>query len=250
MIFRQFVDPDRGCASYVVGCERGGHAAIVDPLADITPYVSAAAAHALRITHVIETHAHADHLSGASRLARLAGAPLLTHEPFASSSPHTDVEDEEEHEVGRVRLTFVHAPGHTIGSMAVIVRDRSRPDLPGRLLSGDTLLVGEVGRPEPELPSDGWCLAEMLYHSIFDRLLTLPDGVLVYPGHVSRVDGLDSSAARDHSTIAAERRACAAWRSRGPREFARRVLAGSRPLGPEPCAIRRRNLGFLSELHA
>lgn len=243
MIVRQFVDREGGCASYIVGCERGGQAAVIDPLADIGPYVAEAAARALRITHVVETHAHADHLSGAHGLSRLLGAPLLAHEAFAPGIPCGDVEDEEEHDLGAVRLTFLHAPGHTEGSLALLARDRSRPDRPGVLLSGDALLVVRIGRPEPEQPGGEWQLAEQLYHSVFGRLLALPDDVLLYPGHLSPVRGNGETAAGS-STIAALRRATAGLRAMGPSGFARAVSAEATPLGPGARAMRRRNLGY------
>jgi hydroxyacylglutathione hydrolase len=244
MIFRQFIAPHGGCASYLVGCERAGQSAVIDPLADVGPYLADAAALGLRITHVIETHAHADHLSGAYRLSRVTRAPLLTHEPLAAGVPHCDVEDEEEHEIGLARLTLLLTPGHTGGSLAVLVTDRARANGPPLLLSGDTLLVGEVGRPEPEAPGCERRLAEQLYDSVFERLLRLPDDVTLYPAHVSPGASNGGPAARSVSTIAVERRSSAALQLAQRSEFVRFVLAGVTPLADAAHETRRRNLGY------
>ena len=129
----------------------------------------------MRVTHIIETHVQADHLSGARRLAATARAPVLFHESAGVHFPHVDVADGEEHEMGNVRMTFLHTPGHTPDSLSILVTDRTRGPDPWFVLTGDTLFAGGVGRPDLSGHGAERALAEQLYDSVYTKLLKLPD---------------------------------------------------------------------------
>jgi len=182
MYFRQLRLPDMGCASYIVGDE--GVCAVVDPRWDaVAQYAGLARQNDLRITHIIETHTHADHVSGASRLAARSGTTVYIHRNAATTYPHQDLDDGDVITLGRVRMTVMHTPGHSMDSISLLVHDDTS-DAPDRLLSGDTLFVGEVGRPD--LHGDGAiALAEALYASLHTRVLQLDDRTEVFPGHLA-----------------------------------------------------------------
>lgn len=182
MYFRQLRLADIGCASYIVGGD--GACAVIDPRWDVVPqYIGLAGRQGLKITHIIETHTHADHVSGASRLAERTGASVHIHCQALTSYPHQDVNDGDEIAVGPARIMVMHTPGHSLDSVSLLVRDAEGND-PLRLLSGDTIFVGEVGRPD--LHGDGAAgLAELLYASLHERVLLLEDQVEIFPGHLA-----------------------------------------------------------------
>ena len=183
MYFRQLRLPDIGCASYIVGSE--GVCAVIDPRWDAVPHYSGLARQqGLRITHIIETHTHADHVSGATRLAARTGATILIHRAAQISYPHRDIEDGEEILLGTVRLFVLHTPGHSFDSISLLLQDTSDETLPPRLLSGDTLFVGEVGRPDLH-GTEASELAALLHTSLYERLLLLDDQTEVYPAHLA-----------------------------------------------------------------
>lgn len=182
MYFRQLRLSDIGCASYIVGGD--GVCAVIDARWDVVPqYQGLAGQQGLKITHIIETHTHADHVSGASRLAERTGATVYIHRQAQTGYPHQDVDDGDEIAVGPARILIMHTPGHSMDSISLLVRDAEGNDLP-RLLSGDTLFVGEVGRPDLHgVEAAG--LAELLYASLHERVLQLDDRVEVFPGHLA-----------------------------------------------------------------
>ncbi len=182
MIFRQFVDEDLGCASYLVGCEEAHEAVVVDPAYAIEPYLDEAEHRRLRLVRVIETHTHADHVSGHGRLALDHGVPVSIHRLAGAAYPHDPLEDAQTIDVGTVRLTVIHTPGHRPEHCCVAVTDRTRADEPWLLLTGDSLFVGDAARPDLAVGAEEG--AEGLFHSL-RHLLELPDGVEVYPGHVA-----------------------------------------------------------------
>lgn len=162
---------DRGCMSYVVGCEKTSAAIVVDPDDGlIDRYLATAAAHGLRIRTLLDTHTHADHFSALSELRDALGAPTAMHR--SSSAPFVDIhlEDGETLVVGELRLHVLHTPGHTADSICV--------RLPGRVLTGDTLLLGGTGRTD--LPTGD---PDALYDSLFGHLLKLDPELVVHPGH-------------------------------------------------------------------
>lgn len=158
----------------------------------------------MRITHVIDTHVHADHRSGGSELARRAAANYCLHESADVNIPFTPLHDRDEIELGNTRLSVVHTPGHSPDSICLLVTDRKRGTEPWFVLTGDTLFVGAVGRPD--LPGRAWENAAELYESLHERLLTLPGDLEIFPGHYSgSVCGVGLSG-KPSSTIAFERR--------------------------------------------
>jgi hydroxyacylglutathione hydrolase len=182
MYFRQLRLSDIGCASYIVGGD--GVCAVIDPRWDVVPqYTGLAGRQGLRITHIFETHTHADHVSGASRLAERTGATVYIHRQAQTDYPHQDVDDGDEIAVGPARIQVMHTPGHSMDSISLLVRDAAGTE-PPRLLSGDTLFVGEVGRPDLH-GAEAAGLAELLYASLHERLLQLDDRVEVFPGHLA-----------------------------------------------------------------
>lgn len=205
MIFRPFYYFDRGCAAYLFGCGSLGRCAVVDPRADdVESYMSFAASKSMRITHVLDTHVHADHRSGGWDLAQRVDASYCLHESADLHLPFTRLKDGEEVELGNTRVKVIHTPGHSPESVCLLVTDLKRGPDPWFVLTGDTLFVGAVGRPD--LPGRARENACELYASIHEKLLPLPDGIEVYPAHFSgSVCGAGLSG-KPMSTMAFERR--------------------------------------------
>ncbi len=204
MIFEQFYLGCLAHASYLIGSE--GVAAVVDPQRDVDIYLDAAREHGLRIEHIIETHLHADFVSGHGELAARTGATIYLGEGSGATFPHHAVCEGDEIAFGRVRLRFLQTPGHTLESVSVVVTDLERGDTPAAVLTGDTLFIGDVGRPDLSEGHTPQELARMLYGSLRDKILKLPDDTLVYPAHgAGSMCGRNISADRN-STIGRERR--------------------------------------------
>jgi glyoxylase-like metal-dependent hydrolase (beta-lactamase superfamily II) len=179
MIFRPYYYFDLGCAAYLFGCGTHGKGAVVDARADdVDAYIAFAAAKNLHLTHVIDTHVHADHRSGGPELARRSGAEYCIHESARLTFPFTPLKDRDQIELGNTRVQVLHTPGH---SVCLMVTDLKRGPEPWFLLTGDTLFVGAVGRPD--LPGRARENAAELYASLRDKLLALSDDVEIYPGH-------------------------------------------------------------------
>ena len=203
MLFQQFVDDDLGCASYLVGDEDAGIAAIVDPPYAIERVLAEAAKREVRIVRTIETHTHADHLSGHGRLALEHGVPISIHPAAEVSYEHDPLDDGAEVVLGDVVLRAIHTPGHRPEHTCLAVIDRSRADEPWLVLTGDSLFVGDAARPDLAVGAQEG--AEGLFHSL-RRLLELPDGVEVFPGHVAGSLCGKSMSSKGSSTIGFERR--------------------------------------------
>jgi hydroxyacylglutathione hydrolase len=183
MEFQQFYLGCLAHASYLIGSE--GEAAVVDPRRDVDEYLASASALGLRILWVIETHLHADFVSGHRELAERTGATIVFGRGARPSFPHRAVAEGDEVRLGSVVLRFLETPGHTPESISIVVTDTAASDAPRMVLTGDTLFIGDVGRPDL-LGSRGItaeAMAERLYDSLHGKLLTLPDDVLVYPAH-------------------------------------------------------------------
>ena len=205
MIFRPFYYYDLGCAAYLLGCGTLGACAVVDPRADdLETYVTFAAAKNMRITHVIDTHVHADHRSGGAALAARTGAEYCLHAAADVEVPFRPLRDGEEIELGNTRVHVRHTPGHSPESVCLVVTDLKRGADPWFVLTGDTLFVGAVGRPD--LPGHARENAGQLFESIHDKLLTLPDDLEIYPGHFSGSLCGAGLSGKPSSTIAFERR--------------------------------------------
>jgi glyoxylase-like metal-dependent hydrolase (beta-lactamase superfamily II) len=153
-------------------------AVVVDPLPEMSLYLKAPENYGLNLSYVIDTHIHADHLSGAKALADLTGAELVMHQLSPLQVSFTPVTDGDRLVLGTVEVNIWHTPGHTPEHISLVVTDRRRGPEPWCVLTGHTLMVGDAGRPDL-LPDDG---SLALYHSLFDRLAALPDYVEIYPG--------------------------------------------------------------------
>jgi len=183
MYFKQFYLGCLAHASYLIGSD--GEAAVVDPQRDVDEYLAEAAAHGLQIKYVIETHLHADFVSGHQEIAARTGAQIVFGAQADVEFDHRAVRENEEIRMGHVALRFIETPGHTPEGICVLVTDTTAPDEPTKLLTGDTLFIGDVGRPDlaggkgytPQM------MAEMMYDSLHGKILKLPDEVEVYPAH-------------------------------------------------------------------
>src|SRR5215216_5080171 len=183
MFFKQFYLACLAHASYLIGSD--GEAAVVDPQRDIDEYISEANARDLKIKYVMETHLHADFVSGHQEIAARTGAQIVFGEKAGVEFAHRAVRAGEEIKIGKVVLRFIETPGHTPEGICILVTDTEAPDQPQKLLTGDTLFIGDVGRPDlaggkgytPQM------MAEMMYETLHGKLLKLPDEVEVYPAH-------------------------------------------------------------------
>src|SRR5262245_8281285 len=184
MIFRPFYYFDSGCAAYVFGCAGKGLATVVDPQnRDLDSYVEFAAAKGMRITHVIDTHVDSDHISGGRVLAERTGGVYALHESAPVAFPFFSLRDGQEIGFGNVTAKVLHTPGHTPESVCLLVTDTTRGAEPWFVLTGDTLFVGSVGRPDlSDRVEQG---ARDLYRSLQRQILPLPDDLEVYPAHFS-----------------------------------------------------------------
>src|SRR4051794_37941098 len=172
MIFRQITHDDLGCASYFVGDEDAGVAAVVDPRFEIDEYLELARYMGASIEHVLETHNHADHVSGHGRLAAATGATLHIHRKAEAEYPHEPFDDGWQLDLGSVRITAMHTPGHRPEHSAFALTDMRRGSEPWAVLTGDSLFVGDVARPD--LAVDKQDGAHAIFHSLHERLLSLP----------------------------------------------------------------------------
>jgi hydroxyacylglutathione hydrolase len=183
MYFKQFYLGCLAHASYLMGSE--GEAAVVDPQRDVEQYVAEAEAHGFRIKYVVETHLHADFVSGHRELADRTGAEIVFGHRAGAAFPYLGVKDGDELKLGTVTLRFLETPGHTPESISVLIVDTEVSAEPRKVLTGDTLFIGDVGRPDL-VGSKGYTaeeMAGMLYDSLHEKLLALDDAVEVYPAH-------------------------------------------------------------------
>ena len=233
MIFHQFVDDDLGCASYLVGDEETDDAVVVDPAYATEQYLAAAEQEGVRIVRTLETHTHADHVSGHGRLALEQGIPVGIHPAAEVAYEHDGIEDGREIVLGNVALQVLHTPGHRPEHCCFAVVDRTRAEQPWLVLTGDSLFVGDAARPDLAVePADG---ARDLYGSL-QRLLELPDGVEVYPGHVAGSLCGASMSSKASTTIGFERQFNSMLSSDGEDEF---VAASTLTRSPRPPNIER-----------
>ena len=202
MLFSQVLNDDLGCASYLVGCEEAQEAVVVDPPLAIETVLAAAERLDVRLVRVIETHTHADHVSGHGRLALEHELPVSIHPAAEPAFPHDPVADGDEIDVGNVTLRCIHTPGHRPEHCCFAVIDRTRAEEPWLLLTGDSLFVGDVARPD--LAVDARDGAAALYQSL-RRLFELHDGIEVFPGHVAGSLCGKSMSSRGSTTLGFER---------------------------------------------
>lgn len=226
MYFKQMLHEDCGCSSYVVGGRRPDEVAVIDPSLDITDVLDLVRARALRVRYVIDTHIHADHVSGARRLAEATGATLCMHESADVLFAFHPLRDGDELQLGHVSLRVLHTPGHRPESVTLLVTNHARCEQPSMAITGDTLLVGDVGRPDFG-GEDG---ARELWGSV-QRLLTLDDYVEVFPAHFDGPCG-KGMCGRPSTTIGFERRFNPMLQMGGIEEFVRSITSDipARPL--------------------
>jgi hydroxyacylglutathione hydrolase len=230
VIFRQFTHDDLGCASYLIGDEDAGVAAVVDPRFEIDDYLLLARYMNVQIEHVLETHNHADHVSGHGRLAAATGATIHVHQDAEPDYDHEPFEDGWELELGCVRVRALHTPGHRPEHTAFALTDTARSSQPWAVLTGDTLFVGDVARPDLAIDRDDG--ARDIFHSLRYQLLSLPPETEVWPGHLGGSlcggPGMDMKVS---STIGYERRHNPLLARDDEDGFVEELLAG---LGPQP----------------
>ena len=242
MYFKQIVKEDLGCASYIVGCTSAGACAVVDPRLDmVEDILTLTEAKGLKITAVIETHNHADHISGHGDIARRTGANIYVHEKAAVDYPHKNLKDGDELHFGVVKMRVMHTPGHRPEHIALAVADTSRSEDPWLVLTGDSLFIGDVARPDLAVPGEEG--ASILYNSIFERLLKLDDGVEVYPAHVAGSLCGRGMNAKTSSTIGFERKHNPAVAPRSRSEFVHNMNENLPQRPPNMYNIVERNRG-------
>ncbi len=222
-----------GClahASYLVASD--GIAAVIDPQRDVDIYIDYAKEKNLKIEHIIETHLHADFVSGHHELAERTGARFYLGKDAAATFPHVAIKDGDTLPIGNARFDFLHTPGHTVESACAVLTDLASPSAPRAVFTGDTLFVGDVGRPDLSGDHTPQELAAMLYHSLHDKLLKLPDDTEIFPAHgAGSLCGRQMGSERS-STIGKQRRTNYALLARSEEEFIH-LLTDSLPPRPE-----------------
>jgi hydroxyacylglutathione hydrolase len=230
VIFRQFVHDDLGCASYLIGDEDAGVAAVVDPKLHIDEYLRLARFLGVHIEHILETHNHADHVSGHGRLAAATGATIHVHREAAPDYEHEPFDDGWELQLGRVTVRAIHTPGHRPEHSAFALIDSDRSSEPWAVLTGDSLFVGDIARPD--LAVDKAEGARGIFHSLNDKLMALPDTCEVWPGHLGgSMCGGPGMDLKVSSTIGFERATQPMLQVQDEDDFVHRATAG---LGPQP----------------
>lgn len=242
MFLKRLYDDGLAQAGYLIGCDATGEALVVDPLRDVTPYLEAAKAEDLSITHVTETHIHADFVSGSRELAQLTGATLhLSDEGgpdwrygYAAAANAVTLKHDDQFTVGRIRIKALHTPGHTPEHLAFLVTDTAASDAPLGMVSGDFLFVGDVGRPDllervAQQHGTMEAAARQLFHSV-QSLREFPDYLQIWPGHGAGSACGKALGALPQSTLGYERLSNWALRPMSEDEFVANVLAGQ----PEP----------------
>ena len=216
---------------------------MVDPQHEIDQYLEASERTRMRITHIIETHIQADHLSGCRELAAKTGAPIYLHEAAQAHFPFQPLKDGDELELGNVKVGVLHTPGHSFDSICLLVTDKIRGPEPWLLLTGDTLFVGDAGRPDLHGPEESKRLAEQLYDSLFIKLAPLDDALALYPTHFAGSACGRAMSGNPSSTLGFERRFNPALQPRSREEFVRFMLERLPPQPPDFATIRRKNQG-------
>ena len=249
MYFEQFYLGCLAHASYLLGSE--GEGIVVDPQRDVDIYLEAAQKQGMTIRHIFETHLHADFVSGHRELAARSGASIYLSCEGRATFPHVAVDDGTVLRVGKMKIEVLATPGHTPESISLVVTDEEKGAQPWAVLTGDTLFIGDVGRPDMSPTHTPAQLAGMLYDSLHNKLMTLPGGVMVYPAHgAGSLCGRNMRAER-FSTIGTERLTNYALQIKGRDEFVRQMTSNL-PARPdyflEDAAINRAGAPALAEL--
>ncbi len=207
MYFNQIAVPGLGCLSYAIGCPRAKAMAVVDPKRDIQDYLDIAREEGMQVTHVFNTHVHADHVSGDQELRLATGADIYIHESAPVEYKHKDVKEGDVFELGAAKIQILHTPGHTPNSISLLVTDKVRSEEPEMILTGDLLFVGDIGRPDlpgAEILDEQ---VENLYNSLYVKLAEYPDHLEVFPAHGEGSLCGRGMSAKKSSTLGYERRA-------------------------------------------
>jgi hydroxyacylglutathione hydrolase len=244
MIFRQVTHDDLGCASYLVGDESAGVAAVVDPKFEIDEYLALARYFRVSIEHVLETHNHADHVSGHGRLAAATGATIHIHRDAGVAYDHEPLDHGDELDLGSVRVRAIHTPGHRPEHTAFALVDSERGEAPWAVLTGDTLFVGDVARPDLAIDKEDG--ARGIFRSLHRGLLGLPGETEVWPGHLGgSLCGGPGMDMKISSTIGFEREHNEALAIDDEDRFVEEALAKLGPQPPNFQAIVELNMGPL-----
>jgi len=238
MYFKQFYLACLAHASYLIGSD--GEAAVVDPQRDVDEYIAEARAHQLNIKYIIETHLHADFVSGHQELAKRLGATIVFGQKAGASFAHQAVKDGDEIKLGKLILRFLETPGHTPESICILVIDPSSPEQPQKILTGDTLFIGDVGRPDLA-GGKGFTpqqMAGLMYESLHGKLLTLPDETEVYPAHGAGSMCGKNMSKETSSTIGEQRKFNYALKPMSKDEFVQ-MMTADLPEAPAPLMCSR-----------
>ncbi|TGQ67424.1 MBL fold metallo-hydrolase [Mesorhizobium sp. M00.F.Ca.ET.186.01.1.1] len=241
MILRQFLHSDPIAASYLFGCGGKSAAAVVDPVGDIAPYLRVAEATGMRILYVVDTHIHADHISTWRALAAASGAQYVLFEGTQAGFRFLGARDGDVLELGNVTMTVMHTPGHTPEHISLLVTDRTRAAEPWFVLTGHTLMVGDLGRTE--LATSAEAGARTLFSSV-RRLKELPDHVEVLPGAYSGSVCGRSLSGKPTSTIGFEKRFNKALRIENEDAFVATMITEIPPPPPDAARNRATNSGL------
>lgn len=243
MIVRQFLHSDPVGISYLLGCGGRASGAVVDPVGDVEPYLRAAERSGMRILYVIDTHVHADHVSAGRALADAAGAEYVLSEKANVTLPFKAVADGDELELGNVVLKVLHTPGHTSEHICLLVTDRTRAQEPWFVVTGHTLMVGDLGRTELAISAEEG--AKDLFRSI-EKLKALPDYLGIMPGaYAGSVCGRSLSG-NPSSTIGFEKQFNKAFRIESEGEFVAFMTKDIPPAPPQAAELRAINSGTSS----
>lgn len=241
MILRQFLHSNPIAASYLFGCGGKSAAAVVDPVGDIAPYLEVAEATGMRILYVVDTHIHADHISTARALTAASGAQYVLFEGAEAGFPFRGAKDGDVLELGNVTMTVMHTPGHTPEHISLLVTDKTRAAEPWFVLTGHTLMVGDLGRTELATSAEEG--ARALFSSV-RRLKQLPDHVEVLPGAYSGSVCGRSLSGKPTSTIGFEKRFNKAFRIDDEDAFVATMIADIPPPPPDAARNRAANSGL------
>src|SRR5712692_11187244 len=238
-------------ASYMIASE--GVAAVIDPQRDVGIYLEMAAGKNWKIEYIIETHLHADFVSGHRELAERTRAHIYLGAGSGAEFPHVAVTDGDEIQFGQCCLRFLHTPGHTLESICILMNDRGAPDRPDTVFTGDTLFIGDVGRPDLSPSHTPQQLAAIMFQSIHEKLLTLPDDTEIFPAHgAGSLCGRQMSS-ESSSTIGKQRQSNYALLARTSEEFVH-LLTDNLPAAPEYFAqevdLNRRGAAHVGQLPA
>ncbi len=240
MFFRQLLNDETACASYVLGCKTHPQLAVIDPHIDLVDdYIALAETQGAAIVAVLDTHVQADHVSGLPELVARTGATAYLPERSGVEFEHHTLADGEVVKLGNTEIRAIATPGHALAHHAYLVTDHTRSEDPWLVLTGDALLVGDAGRPDLHAHGEHTVeqMASTLYRSITQRLLGLPDHLVLYPSHYSGSVCGRGLSANPISTIGFERRHNTALRVDSEQEFVQALIRDMPPLPEEQTAI-------------